>query len=335
MAKPRIKLACLKYDRTSAIFNGQVKLDGVELEVVEVRDVARGFTSMFRGEFDVGEFSTTELIFSRSRNKGDLIGIPVFPMRSFRHSFIFYNTAANISGPQSLKGKRIGFGEWIQTAAVWVRGILAEEYGLSPKDMTFQSCAVHHWGNLEEKDEIKPRDGSLIEWVDFQGESRYDLTNQALVEGKIDVLVFPRAPMSFLQRNPKIERLFKNHREVELAYFKKTRIFPIMHIVVMKRSLAEKHPDLPEKLFKLFSEAKKIGREGTRSDWRVDLVWKSSYLEDEAEIFSGDPWAYGLKKNEHVLEKLISYCYNQGVAVAKVSPKDLFAPSTWELADLG
>ncbi len=334
MANLGIKLACVRNDRTSAILDGRVKLDGVELMPVEVHDVVRGFTDVHRGEFDVGEYSTTELIYFCSRNKSDLVGIPVFPLRSFRHSFIFYNTAANISGPESLKGKTIGFGEWVQTAAVWVRGILAEEYGLVPAEMTYRSPAIHHWGSLEDKDEITPRDGSVIEWVDAEGQNRYEFTDRQLLERKTDALVFPRAPASMLRGDKRVKRLFENYREVERAYFQKTKIFPIMHTLVMKRSLAEKHPDLPAKLFKLFCQAKKIGRESTKSEWRVDLVWKSAYLEEEEQLFGGDPWAYGLKQNEHVLEKLLSYCYAQGVAATKLGPKDLFVPGTWDLEEL-
>lgn len=332
MPNYRIKLACTEYHRTSAILNGRLKLDGVDLDLVEMRDVATGFTDVFRGEFDVGEYSTTELIFYLSRNRGDLIGIPIFPRRSFRHSFIFYNATSNINGPQSLKGKRVGCG-WVQTADVWVRGILSEEYGLAPKDVAWHGYAVHHWDEDNDTDQIQPRDGSVIRWVDTKGQNRYLLTDQDLLEGKIDALVFPRPPISVQQGDKRVKRLFDNYREVELAYYKKTRIFPIMHTMVMKRSVAERHPDLPGRLFKLFCEAERIGRESTKSHWKADLAWKDYYLEEEEKIFGGNPWAHGLKNNEHVLEKLISYCYDQGVADIKLSPKDLFVPSTWELTD--
>lgn len=333
MANLRIKVACVRNDRTSAVLDGVVKLDGVEFDPVEFHDVVSGFTSVYRGEFDVGEFSTTELIYFCSRNKSDLVGIPVFPLRSFRHSYVFCNTAANISGPKSLSGKTIGFGEWVQTAAVWVRGILAEEYGLVPAEIIYRSPAIHHWGSFEDKDQITPRDGSVIDWVDALGQNRYEFTDRQLLEGKTDALVFPRAPASMLRGDKRVKRLFENYREVEAVYFQKTRIFPIMHTLVMKRSLAEKHPDLPAKLFKLFCQAKKIGRESAKSDRSGDLVWKDYYLEEEKRLFGGDPWAYGLKQNEHVLEKLISYCYAQGIAAERVRPKDLFVPDTWELED--
>lgn len=333
MAGGKIKLACVRYDRTNAILDGRVKLDGFDLDVTEIHDVAQGFTRMYNGEFDVGEFSTTELIFFRSRAKDDFLGIPVFPWRMFRHGFVFYNAAAKISGPQDLKGKKVGFGEWIQTAAIWVRGILADEYGVPLKDVLPHSPAVHHWGDLEEKDEIKPKNGAVINWLVTDPQRRYELMDEYLLARKIDALVFPRAPESVLRGDPRVKRLFENYREEELGYFKKTRIFPIMHTVVVKRSVAEKYPDLPAKLFKFFCEAKKIGRQTMKRDRGTSIVWKDAYVADEEKVFGGDPWTYGFKKNEHVLEKLISYCYDQGVAERLIQPKDLMLPSALEFAE--
>jgi 4,5-dihydroxyphthalate decarboxylase len=335
VANYKLKLACSSYPWTNAILDGQVKLDGVDLEIVKLKDIRSGFADMHYGKFDAGEFSTTELIYYHSRGQKDLVGIPIFPWRSFRHSFIFCNVASGVDGPKSLIGKKIGC-SWIQTAAIWVRGTLAEEYGLAAKDVNWHIYGVHHWDEEGDREHVQPRDGSVIRWEETKGQNGYALVDQHLVEGKINAAIFPRPLPSILRGDQRVRRLFESFREVEADYFKKTRIFPIMHTLVLKRSLIERHPDLPKKLFDLFCESKRLGHKAMRGHWRADmqdLVWRESYFTEESALFGGDPWAYGLKKNEHVIRKLMDYCYQQGVAAVKIEPKDLFVPATLQLED--
>ena len=329
----KITLACRNYDRTEAIIRGLVKPSGVDLEVNQVDQPRILFTRMFNGEFDVSEFSLAEYVYYTSRDNSEFIAIPVFPSKVFRHSFIFFNTSAKIEKPEDLTEKRIGFIEWVQTAAIWIRGTLVEEYHVSPENTGWYTPQLHHWDTGGSKDEVKPRDGTEIRWLENNGKDRIEMLDSALVEGKLDALGTTGLPNSYIKGDKTIKRLFENYRDEEMSYFKKTRIFPIMHILVARKSVVEQHPDLPQKLFELFVESKRLAQEKLKKDLSLSLVWKNPYLEEEEKIFQGDPWAYGLNRNSHIIDKFLTYCYNQGVSARKMNARDLFVPDTWDLTE--
>lgn len=327
-----ITLACRNYDGTNAILRGLVRPEGIDLRVTEVNDVPKMFTAMFKGEYDVSEMSLAELVYYLSRDQCAFIGIPVFPSRIFRHSYILYNTASGISSPQSLDGKKIGSQRWVQTAAVWIRGMLAEEYGISPQRTQWYVWGIHHWqtGDLE----VRTRDGSVVHRFEWSGQDEYESSCLALLEGKVDVLLTTEnRKYSTLLDDKRVRKLFEDSTEVEAAYYRKTKIFPIMHILVARKAAIERRPDLPLKLFELFCQAKKLGRESMRAIPSLALAWKSRYLETEQDIFQGDPWAYGFEKNKPTIAKFLSYCHDQGVSARRLSPEELFIPSTWKLSE--
>ncbi len=334
MANQRFSLACRNYDGTNAIIRGLVKIPGVDLEVIEMSNLADMFARMFRGELDISEMSLAELVYYSSRNKCDFIGIPVFPSRVFRHSFIFCNRSLNIAGPGDLNGKNIGFLRWVQTAAIWMRGMLVDEYGLSPKSTRWYVASMHHWDDGHAEDEVKPRDGSTIRWVEKRGKSVYEDTYSALSKGEIDALGITENQLLHIQGDKSIRRVFENYKEAEVSYFRKTGIFHIMHVLTVRKSIVEQHPDLPWKLFKLFSQSKEWAQEWLRAVPSLGgIVWKDQYLSEEREIFQGDPWGYGFEKNRRVIEKFLSYCYAQGISERELSPEDVFVPSTLNLTD--
>jgi 4,5-dihydroxyphthalate decarboxylase len=334
MANYPITLACRNYDGTNAIIRGQVESPGIDLRVLEVNDVPKMFAGMFKGEYDASEMSLAEMIYYFTRDRCDFIGIPVFPSRLFRHGFIFCNRSSGIQGPGDLTGKKIGGLRWVQTAFIWLRGMLVDEYHLSPKDTKWYVSALHHWHDHGSEDDIVPRDGSIIGRLTGEGSDEYEVSCRALVEGKVDVLMTSEnRKYDRLVEERNVRRLFTNVREAETSYFRKTGVLPIMHVLVVRRSLVEQHPELPEKLFQLFCQGKKMGQEWIKSIPSLTMAWKNQYLEEEQEIFQGDPWAYGLKKNLDVLRKFLSYCYDEGVSAREISPYDLFAPSTWELSE--
>ncbi len=189
MAEPSITLACRNYDGTNAIIRGALRLPGINLKVDEVNDVVKMFSGMFKGEYDVAEMSLAEMIYYLTRDQCDFIGIPVFPSRLFRHSFMLCNETARIRGPKNLTGTKIGGLRWVQTALIWLRGMLVDEHQLSAKDTNWYVSALHHWheNGLEEK--IMPRDGSIIRRLEGEGEDEYEMSCCALVDGKIDVLM--------------------------------------------------------------------------------------------------------------------------------------------------
>lgn len=331
MAKNKITLACGKYDRTAAIIHGLIKPSGLELDVIEMNDVVRMFLGMFRGEYDASEMSLAELVYYTSRGKNNFVGIPVFPSRVFRHGFIFCNARSNINHPQDLEGKKVGFPRWVQTACVWEWGIFVDEFKVSPQNTSWHVASLQHWHNGLDKDDIKPRDGSVIHLLEKRGQTDDECVDSALLEGRIDVLGTTRPPGYFLAGDKRVKRLFENYMEAEVSYFRKTKIFPIMHVMVIHKSVMEKHPELPEKLFDLFSKAKKWAADWMEKAPSLSLAWMNRYLEEEKKVFQDDPWAYGLEKNAHVIDKFLSYCYELGISERKMEPKELFAPCTWTL----
>jgi len=330
----KIRLACRNYDGTNAILRGIISAPGLELQIIENNDVPAMFAGMFKGEYDVSEMSLGELIYYISRDRADFVGIPVFPSRMFRHGFIFCRKSAGIEKPKDLSGKKIGFPRWVQTAAIWMRGMLTDEYGVSARDSGWYVASMHHWDDdAEPEDAVTPRDGSVIRWIDGEGTDSSERACQALFEGKLDALGITEAQLSLMQANSEVKRLFENSREVEADYFRTTKILPIMHVVAVRNDVVEKHPELPVQLFRLFSEAKLWAQRWRRSIPSLVEAWPQHHLEEEEEIFQTDPWAYGLEANRHVLDKFLYYCYTQGVSAREMAPEELFHPSTLNLVE--
>lgn len=194
-----ITLACRNYDGTSAILRGLIEPEGFRLRASEENDVPKLFTRMFNGEFDVAEMSLAELVYYNSRGVGDFVGIPVFPFRMFRHGFVICNNAAGIRAPEELDGKRVGFIRWVQTAAIWMRGMLAEEYGCSPKNTQWYVASMQHWNDAHMKDRIEPKDGSFIRWVKKRSNSPAKNAWAALKEEEIDAVGLTEAQIPFIR----------------------------------------------------------------------------------------------------------------------------------------
>jgi 4,5-dihydroxyphthalate decarboxylase len=328
----KIKLVSRAYDGVLPILRGQMKIPGVEFEITETEDVAGMFAGMFKGHFDVGEMSLGELIYYTSRGKADFTAIPVFPSRMFRHGFIFCRTASDIKNPTELSGKKIGFLRWVQTAAIWMRGMLVEEYGVSTTESQWYAASTHHWDDADPGAGVEPRDGSAILMIGGKGNTS-ERACRALFEGQVDALGITESQLGTLLANGSVKRLFENPRDVEVSYYRATRILPIMHVLALRRDLAEARPDLPEKLFRVYCEAKHWAQSWRRAIPSLAEAWPNHYLTEEKEIFHGDPWAYGLEANRHVLEKFLDYCYAQGISARAIAATELFHPSTLDLVD--
>ncbi len=328
-----LRLACRNYDGTNAILRGLLTAPGIELEPVEQVSVQGMFAAMYRGEFDVSEMSLAELIYYTSRNQNDFIGIPVFPSRMFRHGFIVVRRDAGIDAPQDLVGKRLGFLRWVQTAAVWIRGMLTDEYGVTPKNSQWHAASLHHWDDGVTDTSVTLPGGAVIEVLQGEG-SAAERAMRALREGRLDMLGVTETQLPPLLADPALKRLFEDYRDVEAEYFKKTRILPIMHVLAVKKSVVEQYPDVPAALFELFSRAKRQARQ-----WFADMpsnvmAWRQHALEQEHAVFGGDPCPYGLDANRDVLNTFIEYCEAQGICERNLSPEELFAPASWDLTEL-
>jgi 4,5-dihydroxyphthalate decarboxylase len=331
MAKHKITLTCGNYEVTNPIIRGAVSLPEFDLRVEEGTNVAAMFTKMFKGDTDVSEMSLAELIYYRSRGKEEFIGIPIFTVRCFRHGFILCDES--IAKPEDLNGKNIGFMRWVQTAAIWMRGLLVEEYGISPKDKGWHVASLHHWDDGE-SDDIIPRDGSVIRRIENLNGDAFQSAYASLLKGEINALGSTKHSTPLLDKGKGIRRLFDDYATVEALYFEKTKIIPIMHVMVIRTDVIRQYPDLPRKMFDLFTESKRLGTQWLKSAPSSVLAWKDNYVDKENEVFGKDnPWAYGLDSNRHVLNKFLSYCHDQGINDRQIGCDELFDSSTHHLID--
>lgn len=329
----KIRLASRAYDGTLPILRGQMKIPGFEFEITETEDVPGMFAAMFKGQYDVAEMSLGELIYYTSRGKADFVAVPVFPSRMFRHGFIFVRKNSAITRPADLHGKKLGFLRWVQTAAIWMRGMLIDEYGVSAKDSQWYVASMHHWDDHDPGATVEPRDGSVIRMIENSGKNTSERACRALFDGQVDALGVTESQLATLLADDSVKKLFANAREVEASYFRNTKILPIMHVLALQKHVVERHPALPEQLFRLYTEAKRWAQRWRRAIPSLVEAWPNHYLAEEKEIFKTDPWAYGLAANRHVLEKFLVYCDAQGITARRIAPEEIFCPSTLKLVE--
>lgn len=326
MSKLQLSFGCWDYDRIRALTDGTVQPQGIELNWLNM-PVEETFWRMMRHqEFDVSELSLSSFLIACDRGFPKFTAIPVFMSRSFRHSGIYINTQSGIEKPEDLKGKRVGIPEYQLSACVWIRGILQHEYGVAPSDMNWFTGGQEKPGRIEKIKLDLPED------VKIQPIGPEQTLNQMLESGELDALIAPRAPSSFLKGSPNVRRLFTNFEEEEKEYYKRTGIFPIMHVVAIKNDILEKHPWVALNLQKAFVEAKNKVYEGFNQTaaLKVTLPWLTSEIERTKELMGDDFWPYGLEKNIKTIEAVLTYSYEQGLIKNKLKIEDLFAKSALE-----
>ena len=326
MSKLRLTLACWDYDRARALSEGSVAPEGIDLNVLEL-PVEETFFRMLRNrEFDAAEMSLSSYTVSLAREKPPFIAIPAFPSRLFRHNGIFISTKSGIREPKDLIGKRIGVPEYQLTAPVWQRGILQDEYGVDPASVEYFTGGEEDPGR-EEKVKL-----NLPAKIRVRAIGPTQTLSHMLAEGEIDAITAPRNPSTFTTRPDRVKRLFENYVEVERAYFRKTKIFPIMHTVVLRRELYEAHPWIAQSLMKAFVEAKRRAQENLYvvAAIKTMLPWQIAYVEETRRELGEDWWPYGFAENRHVLETFLRYHHEQGLSPKRLKPEDLFAPETFE-----
>ncbi len=319
-------MACWDYDRTRALQEGRVQVEGVELTYLPLR-VEETFWRMLRyQEFDAAELSMGSYLMARDRGLPRFIAIPVFPSRAFRHSCIYINVDSGIKEPRDLVGKRVGVPEYQITMAIWVRGILQHEYGVRPETMKWFTGGEEHPGREDKIKHDLPKD------IDIRPIAPDQTLSSMLEQGEIDAVISAHIPSPFVRSSPKVRRLIPNFRDVERDYYRKTKIFPIMHAVVLREDIYERYPWVAQSLCKAFTEAKTICQSSMYefSALKYMLAWSIAEMEEEREIFSEDLWPYGLESNRHVLETLVQYAHEQGLIKKQLDVRNLFAPNTLE-----
>ena len=326
MSKLRLTLACWEYDRTRALADGSVAPEGIDLNVLNLHVEETFFRMLRNQEFDVAEMSLSSYTVSLSRDDAPFIAIPVFPSRFFRQSCIFVSTKSDIREPKDLIGKRIATPEYQMTAPVWIRGILQDEYGINPASVEYYTGGEEEPG----RDEKIRLDLPAKFKVHRIGPTQ--TLAQMLADGEVDAMHTARIPSTFRSRPDAVHRLFENHVEVERDYFRRTRIFPIMHTVVLRRDVYRAHPWIAQSLTKAFTEAKRRVYENlyTTSALTTMLPWQIAQVEEVRRDMGDDWWSYGLGPNRHVLDTFLRYHHEQGLSKRRLQPEELFAPETLE-----
>ncbi|MFC7737311.1 ABC transporter substrate-binding protein [Roseomonas sp. GCM10028921] len=323
-----LTLACTSSDRTRPIIDGRVEVAGVTLTVLpgEPEDIFR--RALRDRAFDVTELSMGSHIVTTARGDAPYVGIPVFPSRSFRHAAIYVRTDRGIRTAADLAGKRIGLPEYQQTAALWVRGILREHYGVDTHGIAWRTGGMEEAG-LGERVALKLPPG-----LDVAPIAAGETLNGLLAAGEIDGVVGPRPPSCFLGRSAPVDRLYPDYRKEEEAYFRATGFFPIMHCVALRKELAAAHPWLPLELFRAFARARAMAVADLSmvNVLRASLPWIAAEAEAQTRIMGGDPWPYGFRRNREEVGAMIRFALADGLAAREIAPEELFHPSVLDAA---
>jgi 4,5-dihydroxyphthalate decarboxylase len=322
----RLSLACWDYDRTRALADGRVRPDGIDLVYLN-QPVEETFFRMLRfAEFDACEMSLSSYVASLGQAEPRFIAIPAFPSRYFRHSCIFVSAKSGIRQPEELKGKRIGVPEYQMTAPVWIRGILSDDYGVKVTDVQ------HLSGGEEEPGRDEKLKLDLPSSIRLAPIAPTKTLSGMLADGELDALVTARAPSTFQSRPDAVMRLFPDYVEKEKQYYKRTKIFPIMHTVVIRRDVYAKNPWVAQSLYKAFVASKKIAADmyAQTAAMTSMLPWTSAHADEARTEMGEDWWPYGLGPNRHVLETFLRYHHEQGLSKRLYKPEELFARETLE-----
>ncbi len=323
-----LSLACGPYDRTLPVVDGRVRMQGVDLTAVALPVEEALTRAAVNREFDVAEFSFATYLMTLEKD-APFVAIPVFPSRAFRHSGIFVNADAGITEPEHLAGRMVGVPHYHLTAAVWIRGILSEFHSVPVESVRYRTGRLDGPVRVQQTPKVAP--GVEIEAI------RPDETlGQLLAEGRIDAIYSPRVPPEFRDGDPRIRRLYANPRAVETEYYRRTRIFPIMHTIVIRREVYERNRWLAISLMKAFTEAKRIATAGLMDTTAssATLPFAYSEVEDAVELMGQDYWPYGMEANRRTLETLVRYEQEQGLITKRFAIEDLFAPETLSSAAL-
>ena len=316
-ARLHLTMATADYDHIRDLVHGVVRPDGIALTplVLEVEEIFHRFIKNL--EWDVSEISFAKYTALTAQGAAPMVAIPVFPSRVFRHSSIYIRTDRGIGSAKDLENRTVGIPEWAQTAGIYARGLLAEYYGVDLTKIRWVQAGVNEPGRVE-KVEFKLPAG-------IRYESRPDASlSELLVKGEIDAAISARMPLAFAQGA--VARLFPDYRAEEMRYFQKTRIFPIMHAIAIRRAVFERHPWVAMNLFKAFELAKQrsAARVADITAARIPLPWSASLAAEFAETFGPDLFPYGVETNRPTLDAFCRFAHDQGITAHKISPDDLF-----------
>ena len=324
MSKLNLSVAIGDYDRNRPLIDGAVEIDGVDPVFMKLSPEEIFFRAFRAQEFDICELSLSSSTVKTAQGNFPYVGVPAFLSRAFRHTSIYVRTD-RIKKPEDLKGKRIGLPEYQLTAMVWARALLEDDYGVKPSDIIWVRGGIEAPGRPEKIKLTLPTD------VKLESVPEGETISAMLAAGEIDGFMAPRAP-SLPKDTANVGWLFPDPVASAKEYYKRTKIFPIMHIVGVRRTLAEAHPWLPGAVFKAFeqSKAKALAHLDETSATKVTLPFVEERLQEARRLMGSDFWSYGVEANRHVLETFFKHHHAQGLSSRLVTPEDLFHPGTME-----
>lgn len=318
--------------RTMPILDESIRPSGVDFIATtgSPREIFRRVVQF--AEFDVSEMSMSTHMILRSHHDERYVGIPVFPRRAFRHGFIFVNSDSGIDHPSQLEGRRVGVSEYQQTASMWIRGILQDEYGVRTEQIDWFEGGLDSPGQLERLPIPAPQS------VRIRPLDAGETLSSMLCRGELEAVICTRRPQPFVEGDPRVQRLIPDFRSVEKEYFSRTGHFPIMHMMVLRRSLLNDHPWLAQTVYNAFTAAKRVSDDQLRriAERSGGVPWLLDDLEELENVFEGqDPYPYGVARNRHTLDKMIDMSFEQGLTARKVGLEELFAEEVLEGTKIG
>lgn len=326
MTKLRVSMACGPFDRFQPLLNGAVQVEGAELNFIPL-EVEETFWRQFRHrEFDVAELSFSSYVLHKSQGHDDFVALPVFTSRSFRHSGVYVNAAKGIKSPADLRGRLVGVPEYQMTAALWLRGIFQEYYGVAPGELRWRT------GGLYQPDRREKIPLDLPAGVECRPIPAGRTLSDLLEAGEIDAVFSARMPRTFMAGSPNVRRLFADYAAEEARYYRATGIFPIMHVLTIRREIYAANRWLAVALYKACLAAKRLAERnlGEAAALYTMLPWQINELERTRALMGEDWWPYGLEANRKTVAALCRYSFEQGLAARLLSPEELFAPETLE-----
>jgi 4,5-dihydroxyphthalate decarboxylase len=330
VAKLKLTLACIQTDRSRPILDGRVKVEDCEIEPLNIEPEEIFRRALNEKAFHLTELSMSSHIVTTARGDAAYIAVPVFLSRVFRHSAMYIRTDRGIKRPEDLAGRRIGVPEYQQTAGLWVRGIMRDQHGVDTSKISWVTGGQVKAGSSERIAVALPPH------FDVKPIGPTQTLDGMLAAGEIDAIFSPRPPASLADKSAPVGRLFPNYREAEMDYFRKTKFFPIMHTLCIRKDIAAENPWLPAKLFAAFAKAKAMSlAELTQTNvLRVALPWAASWYDDARAVMGPNVWPYGFRENRDELAAMTRYSFEDGLSSRAIDPADLFHPSTLDLPDV-